>query len=362
MDRYGYSSAGSSSGIPYPPVRAPGPRGFGTWRPVVSAVMLVLGCLIAPAALAGVWLHATILDVDGYVAAIAPVADEPAVQEAVADVVADQVFTALDANQTLGSLLPEELDIIGSVTAKGLKSLTRRLTLEAVSSSAFHGFWAAANREVHPRILQAVESGEELELTAGGLVNLDLVDVTRNVTDLLSSSGIALPEILPEALTTGDVALLDSRPLARAGAVIRALDLLYWLLPVAAFASLLSSVLVASRRSRAVIGVGLGLGLAMAALEAGVAWAGVYYLDVTDTAGISHDASAAVWTVVTGSLRLWGWVLLGIGVVAAVAGAVASLVSRPGRAGPAPPQMSVGSLGYPGTAAPFGAPGHSGPT
>jgi len=324
--------------------------------------MMVLGCLIAPAALAGVWFHTTILDVDGYVAAMAPVADEPAVQEAVADVVADQVFTALDANRALGGLLPEELDIIGSLTAKGLKGLTRRLTLEAVSSGAFRGFWAAANREAHPFILEAIESEGELAPTAGGPVNLDLVDVTRNVTDLLSSSGIALPEILPEALTTGDVALLDSRPLARAGAVIRALALLYWLLPVVGFASLLSSVLVASRRSRAVMGAGLGLGLGMAALEAGAVWAGAYYLDVTDTAGIPHEASAAVWAVVTGNLRLWGWVLLGIGVVAAVAGAVASLLSRPGRLGRAPRQVSVGCPGNPETTTPFGAPGQAGPT
>ena len=67
--------------------------------------LVVVGCLMAPVALAGAYVHRDIMDVDGYVAAITPVADDPAVQKAVADVLAKQVSGALDADQALPAAL-----------------------------------------------------------------------------------------------------------------------------------------------------------------------------------------------------------------------------------------------------------------
>ncbi len=258
--------------------------------------------------------------------------------------------------------------------AKQLENLTRKLTVQAVSSSAFRGFWAAANRRVHPILMEAIKSKGKVDLTADGLVSLDLVEVTNNVTDLLGTSGIA-SRLLPEALTSGDVALLDSRPLARAGAVILALDVLYWLLPMVTLVFLLGSVLVASRRLLATVYLGVGLALSMAALEAGMAVGGVYYLGVTDDAGIPHDASAAVWRVFTSSLRLWGWAVLLVGIVVALAAAGGAPDHRtrwpgPQQSGPGHPTYPgypgapgyPGGPGYPAQQGYPGGPGYAGPT
>jgi len=309
-------------------------------------MLLVLGCLLAPLVLAGVWLHLNIMDVDGYVATITPVADEPAVQQAVADVLTDQVYGALDVDQVLQGALPPEFDIISGPLSAQLEDLTHRLTLQAVSSSTFRGFWVAANRNVHPILMKAIRSKGDVDLDFGGLVGLDLAGVTRNITDLLSTSGVALPDTLPEALTTGNVSLLDSRPLARAGAIILAMDDLYWLLLLVTVVLLVGSVLVAYRRLPAVLYVGVGLALSMAALEAGIAVGGAYYLGVTDDAGIPHDASAAVFKVFTSALRLWGWAVLAAGLMLVVAAGVALLVT--GREGPPPQNVGPGYPGYPG--------------
>ena len=91
MDQYGYAPGGPYGGVPYAPMPAARPPRVGAWRWPMAMMLLVLGCVIAPLALAGVWFHVNIMDVDGYVATITPVADEPAVQKAVADVLADQV-------------------------------------------------------------------------------------------------------------------------------------------------------------------------------------------------------------------------------------------------------------------------------
>jgi hypothetical protein len=36
------------------------------WRPVLSAVLIVLGCLLAPVALATVWVHDQVADTDRF--------------------------------------------------------------------------------------------------------------------------------------------------------------------------------------------------------------------------------------------------------------------------------------------------------
>jgi hypothetical protein len=293
------------------------------WRQPTAVALIIVSCLSAPAALTSAYVHRVIMNVDGYVNAVAPVAGDHAVQMAVADALAKQVSGALDAEQALPDGLPPELGAItGSLSAQ-LGDLTRQLTMDVVSSREFHDFWVEANRRVHPVLIRAIESKGKVRVSASDLVGVDLSAVTGNITDLLKGSGVSLPDVLPEGLTSGDVVLLDSRPLATAGAAILALDKLYPVLPLLTAMLLLGAVLVATRRSLATLYAGAGLTAAMLAVEAGLAVGRARYLGATDDAGIPHAASAAIWGAVTSSLRLWGWAVLVIGLALAAAGTLA---------------------------------------
>jgi hypothetical protein len=334
-------------------------------------MLLVVGCLMAPAALAGAYFHSDIMDVDGYVHTVTPLADDPAIQKAVADVIAKQVSEALGADQVQPDGLPEELGDLSGEMSVQLGDLTRELTLEAVKSSAFRELWVAANRRVHPLLIKAIKSRGELNVTTGDLVGLDLAQLTADVTDELAASGVDLPS----EMATGDVMLLDSRPLASAGAVILPLDRLYPTLPFATLALLILSVLVARRRLLAAFFVGAGLTLAMVALEASIAVGRARYLDATDEAGIPHAASAAIWEALTGSLRLWGWAVLVVGLAVAVAAALILLIvgrsgdGRPRQSGPTyldylyPPGQTQypGGPGVPGSPPPSGGQSYADP-
>jgi len=332
------------------PRKATAPRRAEAWRSPLVVALLVVGCLAAPPALAAVYAHTVIMDVDGYVAAVTPVADEPAVRKAVAGVISEQVSGALDAAQTLPGPLPEELDSLADdlAAAPAIDDLTREVTLQAVSSGAFRGLWATANRQTHPVLVDAVESrgGQDADTDP---VGLDLAGVTAMVTDLLETSGVTLPDPLPEALTSGRVPLLDSAPLARAGTAILVLDRLYLALPALALVALAGGVLVAADRLRTGAFAGAGLALAMVALAAGLALGRASYLDVTDRSGIPHDASAAIWDVVTGSLRAWTWAVLAAALAVAVA-SLAVLVAKRRREhrSPRPQQGPPGLAGFTG--------------
>ena len=333
-----YSGAGSYTPVPPAPpwagAKAPdrgGPpsRNAAAWRRPLSIALIVVGCICAPLALAGLYVHTDLMDVDGYVKTITPVAGEPAVQTAVADVLAAQITKGLKAAGSSASPLPEELGSIAGELGDvlPLEDLTREMTKQALASEAFAGFWAAANRQVHPLLVAAIESksghGEQTSP-----VGLDLSAVTASITDLLAGAGVSLPDPLPEALRTGKVPLLDSLPLAQAGRVILALDRSYLALALVAVAVLGAGVVAARDRLRAGVYVGAGLALAMAGLQIGLWAARARYLDVTARTHIPRAASAAVFDVMTTSLRSWTWTVFIAAVAAALACVLIGVVVR----------------------------------
>ncbi|MGY3678427.1 hypothetical protein [Streptomyces sp. TE33382] len=62
--------------------RAGGSRAGRTARSAVTAVLITLGCLLVPVSLLTVWVHDIVLDSDRYVSTVAPLATDPAIEEA----------------------------------------------------------------------------------------------------------------------------------------------------------------------------------------------------------------------------------------------------------------------------------------
>ena len=102
MNQFGQAPVPSPSAVSIPGRPAPRPSLAAWWRQPTAVALIIVACLMAPAALAAAYVHTVIMDVDGYVDAVTPIADDPAVQKAVADVAGSkQVSGALDADLAL---------------------------------------------------------------------------------------------------------------------------------------------------------------------------------------------------------------------------------------------------------------------
>ena len=75
------------------------------WRRILSATLIVLGCLLAPAAIHSVWLHDTLLKTDQYVATISPLARNAAVQHALADRISNTLISGTNLRTTAHDLV-----------------------------------------------------------------------------------------------------------------------------------------------------------------------------------------------------------------------------------------------------------------
>ena len=109
----------------------------GMWRWVFSIVLIIVASLSLVSAIGAYWVSSTLLDTDTYVETIAPLADDPAIQNAVADVVTEQVMEYVDVQGIVEENLPEKLHLLGPTLESAVEGFVRDKTLTLVQSEAF---------------------------------------------------------------------------------------------------------------------------------------------------------------------------------------------------------------------------------
>jgi len=78
-----------------------GRRRHFSWRAPVSIVLIVLGCIIAPVAVIGVWAGNEVSDTGRYVATVEPLIHDPAIQNYLAGQITTQITSHLDITGTI---------------------------------------------------------------------------------------------------------------------------------------------------------------------------------------------------------------------------------------------------------------------
>ena len=129
-------------------------------------VLLVLGCGLAALSVVAIWLRVTLLDTDRYVKTVAPIAAQPAVQNAVADKLEtrDQQ-SRIDFASLAREVLPERADVLAPVIQTGVQSFIRaRHRRSSRARRASRTLWIEANRRAHTRIIELLEGGRSKRL------------------------------------------------------------------------------------------------------------------------------------------------------------------------------------------------------
>ena len=81
------------------------------WRRALVVVLVVIGCILAPLAMAGVWLKAQILDTDTYVSTMAPLSENPDVQNALATRITNALVADTSLQDQVADRLPERAQL-----------------------------------------------------------------------------------------------------------------------------------------------------------------------------------------------------------------------------------------------------------
>ncbi|MEU6818303.1 hypothetical protein [Streptomyces sp. NPDC046860] len=315
-------------------------------RSVCAIVLIVLGCLLAPLGLVAAWTADLADDTDRYVATVAPLARDPAVQDAVADRVTGVLMSHLDLADLLKEVAPADrpvlekgLGALGSSLEDALSGFVRDKAREVVASETFARLWTDANRQIHTAVDKALTgSGGGAVRIEGDAVTIDLAPVIEQVKDKLAGSGLKAAEKIPDVHT--DFTVLRTEKVADLQSYFRLLQLAGVWLPVIAALLLAGGVLAAVRRRRALVAAALATAFTALLLGLGLTVFRAFYLDALP-AGVSQPAAGAVYDTLTRFLRTAVRAVVALGVVVALA----SWISGPGRRARAVRQIWHAGLG-----------------
>jgi hypothetical protein len=298
-------------------VRAPArvPR----WRRVVAAVLVVLGCVLAPLSVLSIWLKTTLLDTSSYVATMAPLAEDPDVQNAIADRVTNVLVVDSSLEQQIVEQLPENAEFLAPKITDALASVVHDATLKIVESDEFAALWEKVNERAHEGVVALLEgTSTDNASVENGEVVVELGPIIEQVNAALEDRGIDAFSDAASDASDKQLVLIESDLLNQAQSFTDVLQKLAAVLPLLTLACFAAAIWLSANRRRTILrgalGVALGMALVLVALNAGRH----FYLNALSES-VSAAAAGSVYDQVVGALRLALRTGFTMGVVVAVA-------------------------------------------
>jgi hypothetical protein len=302
----------------------------GRWHAPVSAVLIVLGCVLAPLAVVGVWAANEVSNTDRYVANMTPLISEPPIQAALSTKITSVITSQLDVqalvNQASGQFstsAPRVSTLLKNFSgpiASGINGAVGTAVSRVVASPAMARVWVTANRTAHAGVVKVL-SGQGGSNGAIGLqgdkVTISLGPFIAQAEQALVNQGFSLAAKLPPVNPT--FTLFEAQNLSKAQAGYRLVKALKWVLPLLSLALLAVGVYVARRRRRALLWAALGLSGSMLVLAIALAIARNIYLNSVPPSTLPPDAAAVLFDTLIRFVRQGLRVILVIGLVIAAA-------------------------------------------
>jgi hypothetical protein len=176
---------------------------------VVAVVLLVIGSLLVPLALTGVWVQTVLLDTDRYVQAVTPLIGRASVQQAVAGELAPRLLAEFDLERRIAEVRPDATRQEVESLVEQVGYYTRLLSLQFVQSEDFMPVWSEANREAHASVVNVIDGEGPVRLSPEGALMVDLGAAGAELTQRLQDANLPLPDALLPDLPQGDVPLVD---------------------------------------------------------------------------------------------------------------------------------------------------------
>jgi hypothetical protein len=298
-----------------------------SWRAPVSALLIVIGCVLAPLSVVGVWTANQVSDTSRYIANIEPLIHEPAVQNALTDKITTQITTHLNVagytNQAATLLTSKGLPRVGTLLktfgpaiSSAVTGFVHNTVHKIVTSDRFANTWIQVNTVAHQTLVQALSGQGGAIAVSNGQVTIDLAPFIAIVKENLAARGFTLVNSLPPIHPT--LALFSSKTLVQAQTLYRVINDLKIVLPILSLVLIAAGVYIARGHRRALIGAGLGFAASMLVLGAVLLVVRGVYLNSVPNDVLPSNAAAVMFDTLVRFIKEALRVLLVIGLIVAI--------------------------------------------
>lgn len=319
----------AQAAVPEGTVPTHGPSG--RWRAIFSALCIVIAAILVPVSIVGAWARVELVDEDAFVATLAPLVDDPAVQQLVIDETMSAITAEVDFQGLTSDLFDgiadlgippraaQALGLLQAPAADGLESLVTTTVTRVVESEAFSEVWSTATRAAHRALTTAATSdGAGLVVKTDDGVGIQLGAIVERVKQNLIDRGIGVAQLIPAVDRVVIIGEGNNLTAIRAGYAVTAT--MGWWLPVLTLALFALGILIARRRSTAILGTGLGIAFGSAILAATLSLGSITAGIVAGDLDLSPSAVGVIYARLVEAMTQTAIVLGLLGVLVAVIG------------------------------------------
>ena len=227
-------------------------------RTIIGIVLLFLAGVSATFGVASFWTERAILDENTWVATSKAIVNNPQVQDDVAHAIATQIVTVVGVDDLVGGILPGPLSAFSGTVTDKVTDLIALATVQVVKTDAFVSVWETAVRATHDEFVHAVDgSNRFVSIDSKGL-SLDLGSSLSEINKQLDQRGIHVLDKVDLSSINVKIQLVDAPGLERIRTWVRVLRVGSIVFPAVAVIGAIAGLLIARRRSFAVIAGALG--------------------------------------------------------------------------------------------------------
>lgn len=302
------------------------PRKLPRWRRALVAILVILSVVFVPIAGLTVWVRNLVLDTGKYVDTVAPLAQNKAITDQVANRLTTRLFQEVNVEQTAKDALPDRAQFLAGPISSGVQTFVHEAATRALATEQFATIWRQANERVHTQLVKALTGEGKNVSVKNGKVVLNLTPVVDQVVKRLDDRGVTVFDSVAQDVSKKNlqVELFDAKQLEKARSAVHLLDRVRLVLVVLVFVFIGVALILSGNRRRTLIRWGIGLVIAMALMAALLALGRSAYLGVVQ----NRDAGAAAFDIIVRNLRNGIRVIALLGIIVALA----AFLSGPSRA------------------------------
>jgi hypothetical protein len=171
-------------------------------RRVLTPIIVALAILVFTATVPAAWARRTALNTDRFVELAGPLADDPAIQQALADKVTDRVMSLLDIDGVVNDLFPERGAVLVGPLSNAIEGYVHDFVLRLFESDEFTRLWTETIRFAHTEMLAVLDGETDTVSTVGGKVALNLMPIVEAV---LKQMAALVPDLIGRNITIPEI-------------------------------------------------------------------------------------------------------------------------------------------------------------
>ncbi len=217
-------------------------------------IVLTLASLLLFLSFLAIWADRQIFDSDQWTETSTQVIEQPAVQDALANYLVDEIFNNVNVEQEIKDQLPSDWQVLASPAASGLRTLMLSGSKKVLELPVTQQAWASANQVAHQALMTTLEGGKGNVSTQNGTVTVDARAILIEAANKLGLSGKLVNKIPASA---GTFVIYQSEDLSTIQNVYKVFNDLKWIFAILTILLYVAAIALAKgRRRRAVIWMG----------------------------------------------------------------------------------------------------------